>query len=299
MRSRFVALTLIWGASFLFIKVGVEALAPLQVAFARMLFGALTLVAIALARREKLPREPRLIAHLAVAAALANAIPFTLFAYAEQHVTSALASIGNATVPLFTLLFATFVLPDERPTFRRGLGLGIGFCGVLVVLGAWRGLAAGPDLGGMLLILVAAACYGASAVYMRRHLSYSGYSSLALSVGQLVTGVVQLGIVLPFATHVPEHLPLRVLASVFALGAFGTGIAYVLSYGLIKIAGATVASTVTYFIPIVSIAIGVVGLGEHLAWNAPLGALIIVAGALLSRSDGGVRLAPQRMRLRG
>jgi drug/metabolite transporter (DMT)-like permease len=299
MRSRFVALTLIWGASFLFIKVGVEALAPLQVAFARMLFGVLTLVVIAVARREKLPREPRLWGHFFVTAALANAIPFTLFAYAEQHVTSALASIGNATVPLFTLLFALFVLPDERPTWRRGLGLGIGFVGVMVVLGAWRGLAAGPDLGGMLLILVASACYGLSAVYMRRYLSSSGYSSLALSVGQLLAGLVELAIVLPFATRMPAHLPLRVLGAVFALGAFGTGIAYVFSYGLIKIAGATVASTVTYFIPIVSIAIGVVGLGEQLAWNAPVGALIIVGGALLSRSGPPLRVVAPPIRLRG
>jgi drug/metabolite transporter (DMT)-like permease len=299
MRARFVALTLIWGASFLFIKIGVEALAPLQVAFGRMFFGALVLVAVALARRERLPREPRMWLHLMVAAALANSIPFTLFAVAERQVSSALASIGNATVPLFTLTFALFFLPDEWPTWRRSLGLGIGFAGVLVVLGAWRGLAAGPDLMGMLLILIAAACYGLSAVYMRRYLSSTGYSSLALSVGQLGAGTLQLLVVLPFATHLPQHLPLRVFTAIFALGTFGTGIAYVLSYGLIRLAGATVASTVTYFIPIVSIAIGVLGLGEQLAWNAPVGALIIVGGALLSRSEPGLRVAPAPVRLRG
>ncbi|MGZ3426553.1 MAG: DMT family transporter [Polyangia bacterium] len=283
MRSRFVALTLIWGASFLFIKIGVEALAPLQVAFGRMLFGSLTLLAVAIVRREQLPKEPRVWGHLIVAATLANSVPFTLFAYAERHITSALASIGNATVPLFTLLFALLLLPSERPTWRRSLGLTVGFVGVLVVLGAWRGLVAGPDTSGMMLILVAAACYGLSGVYMRRYLSSTSYSSLALSVGQLGAGALQLALVLPFATHWPHVLPGRVLGAVFALGAFGTGVAYVLSYGLIRLAGATVASTVTYFIPIVSILIGVVGLGEHLAWNAPVGAAVIVAGALLSR----------------
>jgi drug/metabolite transporter (DMT)-like permease len=292
MQSRFIALTLIWGASFLFIKVGVEALAPLQVAFARMLFGALTLIALAAARRERLPREWRIWAHLAVAAALANSLPFTLFAYAERHITSALASIGNATVPLFTLGFALLLLPTERPTLRRAVGLAIGFGGVLVVLGVWRGVTAGPDTMGMLLILVAAASYGLSGVYMRRYLSQSAYSSVALSVGQIAVGAVELGVVLPFATHVPHHLPLRVIAAMVALGAFGTGIAYVLSYGLIRLAGATVASMVTYFIPVVSIAIGVVGLGEHLAWNAPVGAVIIVAGALLSRTPPAPSAAP-------
>jgi drug/metabolite transporter (DMT)-like permease len=299
MRSRFVALTLIWGASFLFIKIGVEVLAPLQVAFGRMFFGALVLVAVALARRERLPRGFRMWLHLAVAASLANVIPFTLFAAAERHVSSALASIGNATVPLFTLSFALFFLPDERPTWRRSLGLGIGFAGVLVVLGAWRGLMAGPDVGGMLLILIAAACYGLSGVYMRRYLSSTGYSSLALSVGQLVAGTLELALILPFATHLPERLPWHVVGAIFCLGTFGTGIAYVLSYGLIRLAGATVASTVTYFIPIVSIAIGVLGLGEQLAWRAPVGALIIVGGALISRSEPGLRVAPAPVRVRG
>ncbi|HEX6836215.1 MAG TPA: DMT family transporter [Polyangia bacterium] len=298
MRSRFLALTLIWGASFLFIKVGVSALAPMQVAFGRMAFGAATLLLWSAARRERLPREPRVWGHLAVAAALANSIPFTLFAYAEQHVSSALASIGNATVPLFTLLFALFFLPSEYPTLRRTLGLAVGFGGVFVVLGAWRGLSLGPDRAGMLLILIATACYGMSGVYMRRFLSMTSYSSLALSVGQLVVGVIELGVVLPFATHMPHHVPLRVFGAIFALGAFGTGIAYVLSYGLIRLAGATVASMVTYFIPVVSILIGVVGLGEHLAWNAPVGAFIIVAGAVLSRSPAPPRAIDEPLRAR-
>ena len=285
MRSRFLLLTLIWGASFLFIKIGVEALAPLQVAFGRMMFGSLALIAITIARRERLPREPRVWAHLAVAAALANSLPFTLFAYAERQVSSALASIGNATVPLFTLLFALLLLPSERPTLRRTVGLAIGFAGVLVVLGVWRGVTTGPDVAGMALILIAAASYGVSGVYMRRYLSSTEYSSLALSVGQLVVGSVELGVLLPFATTMPHHLPARVVVAIFTLGTFGTGIAYVLSYGLIRLAGATVASTVTYFIPVVSIVIGVVGLGEKLAWNAPVGAVIIVAGALWSRTS--------------
>jgi drug/metabolite transporter (DMT)-like permease len=285
MRSRFLLLTLIWGASFLFIKIGVEALAPLQVAFGRMMFGSLALIAVTLARRERLPREARIWAHLAVAAALANSLPFTLFAYAERQVSSALASIGNATVPLFTLLFALLLLPSERPTVRRTVGLAVGFAGVLVVLGVWRGVTSGPDVAGMSLILIAAASYGLSGVYMRRYLSTTEYSSLALSVGQLVVGSLELAVLLPFFTTTPHHLPARVVGAIFALGTFGTGVAYVLSYGLIRLAGATVASTVTYFIPVVSIAIGVVGLGEKLAWNAPLGAVIIVAGALWSRTS--------------
>jgi drug/metabolite transporter (DMT)-like permease len=290
MRSRFLALTLIWGASFLFIKIGVEALAPIQVAFGRMAFGTLTLLAATVARRERLPVNGRLLAHMFVAAALLNTIPFTLFAYAEQHIPSALASIGNATVPLFTLLFALFFLPDERPTVQRTVGLVIGFAGVLVVLGAWRGFAVGPDLTGMLLILVAAACYGLGGVYLRRNLSSTGHSSLGLSAAQLLVGTLQLAVLMPLMSKVPAHLPARAVLAIFALGAFGTGIAYLLQYGLIRSSGATVASTVTYFIPLVSILLGVVLLGERLAWNAPVGAAIIIAGALVSRRTPKVDL---------
>ena len=282
MRSRFVALTLIWGSSFLFIKIGVAVLAPLQVAFARMMFGSLTLLLIAFVRRERLPSQPRVWMHLAVVGLLANALPFSLIAYAERHVSSALASIGNATVPLFTLLFALSLLPSERPTWRRTVGLGVGFAGVLVVLGAWRGLGHDPDTIGVSVILVAAACYGLSGVYIRRHLSSTSCSSLALSAGQILVGTAELALVVPFATHAPAHLPLRVVAAMFALGAFGTGIAYVLSHGLIRRAGATVASMVTYFIPVVSITLGVLVRGERLAWNEPVGAVVIVAGALFS-----------------
>lgn len=283
MRSRFVALTLIWGSSFLFIKIGITALAPMQVALARMTFGALTLLAILLVRRDRLPAQPRIWGHLAVVGVLANAVPFSLFAYAERHVSSALASIGNATTPLFTLLFALLFLPSERPTWRRTVGLAVGFCGVLVVVGAWRGLAQNPDALGIAIILGAASCYGLSGVYIRRHLSSTSCSSLALSAGQIAVGAVELGLVVPFVTRAPAHVPARVVAAMFALGAFGTGAAYVLSHGLIRRAGATVASMVTYFIPVVSIALGVLVLGERLTWNEPVGAVVIVAGALFSR----------------
>ncbi|MDB4967333.1 MAG: EamA family transporter [Myxococcales bacterium] len=283
MRSRFLALTLIWGASFLFIKIGVEALAPIQVAFGRMAFGTIALLLATAVRKERLPGSLRVWAQLFVAAALLNTVPFTLFAYAEQRIPSALASIGNATTPLFTLLFALFMLPDERPTAQRTVGLVIGFAGVMVVLRAWRGLSAGPDVSGMLLVLAAAACYGLGGVYLRRNLSSSGYSSLALSAAQLLVGTLQLIVLVPLLSTTPAHIPTRAILAIFTLGAFGTGVAYLLQYGLIRTAGATVASTVTYFIPIVSIILGVLLLGEHLAWNAPVGAAIIIAGALVSR----------------
>src|SRR5919202_3509021 len=154
----FVLLSAIWGASFLFIKVGDRALAPLQVAFVRCALGALALVAILLARRDRLPRERRLWAHLFVVALLFNSVPFGLFAWGETEVSSVVAGIANATTPLNVLLVSLAVLPTERPTRDRVLGLALGFLGVAVVLGPWRDI--GGQLLGYLACLAAAACYG-------------------------------------------------------------------------------------------------------------------------------------------
>jgi drug/metabolite transporter (DMT)-like permease len=282
-KVRFTLLTLIWGASFLLIKIAVEAFAPLQVALGRVALGTLALLVVLGTRRERLPTEPVVWLHLAAAALLLNVVPFTLFAAAEQSISSALAGICNATTPLFTLLVAIVALPDERPTPRRWLGLGIGFAGVLIVLGVWSGLGGGEDAGGALLVLGASACYGAGWAYIRRFLSGRRHSSLALSAGQLVAGTAELALITPLLTAAPSHAPAGPLMAIVALGVLGTGVAYVLQYGLVRDVGATVASTVTYFIPVVSVVIGVLLLDEQLAWHAPVGAAIIVAGALVSR----------------
>jgi drug/metabolite transporter (DMT)-like permease len=284
MRIRYLLLVAIWGASFLLIKIGLEALAPLQVVLGRMAFGAAALLAVTVVRRVPLPREPRLWGHLFVVATLSNTVPFALFAYAEQRIPSAVASICNATTPLFTLLIALFALPTERPTARRGIGLVLGFVGVAVVFGAWSAATARPDPIGVLLGLGACICYGLGAVYLRRRLSATPYSGLALMAVQLFIGTVQLAVVTPLATAMPAHLPVDVVLAVVVLGVLGTGAGYVFQYALIRGAGPTVATTVTYWIPVVSIGLGVAALGEHVAWNAPLGAAIIIAGAILSRT---------------
>ena len=215
MHSRFLALTLIWGASFLFIKIGVEALAPMQVAFGRMFFGARHAARhFARAPRAPAARAARLGAPVRRRHARQLRCRSRSSPTPSAPSSSALASIGNATVPLFTLLFALLLLPSERPTLRRGLGLAVGFVGVLLVLGAWRGLTTSPDTPGMLLILIAAASYGASGVYMRRYLSTTSYSSLALSAGQIGVGALQLA----SCCRSPRSMPRAPAAAVVACG---------------------------------------------------------------------------------
>jgi drug/metabolite transporter (DMT)-like permease len=286
-RARFFTLAVIWGLSFLFIKEAVQALAPLQVVAGRMVIGAAALLAFLAARSERLPRGIRTWAHLSVAATLNNMLPFTLFAYAEQRIGSALAGICNASAPLFAAVVALAALPDERLTRRRGLGLLLGFCGVFLILGAWDGLA-GHDPTGTLLALAGGLCYGVGFPYTRRFLTGSGNSSLSLAAGQLLCGSAVLAVLTPVLTSAPTRLPAASVLSVVALGALGTGVAYILNYGIIARAGATVAATVAYLMPLVSVLAGVAVLGERLAWNQPAGAAVIIAGAALAQTRARV-----------
>jgi drug/metabolite transporter (DMT)-like permease len=280
-RARFVLLALAWGTTFLFIKIGDEALSPLEVTLGRLLVGTAMLSAIVAARGERLPRGARTWGHLAIAAVLLNVVPFSLFAYGERHVSSVLAGIWNATVPLFTLPIAVLMLSDEHVTARRVTGLAVGFAGVLVVLGFWRGLGA-TSLGGNLLCLGAAASYGLGFPYARRYLAGRREGPLALATAQLLCATVELAIFAPLFARAPDGLGAKQVLAVLALGVFGTGLTFVLNYSLIRDVGATVASTVTYAIPIVSTLAGVLVLAEPLRWNQPVGAAMILAGAALT-----------------
>lgn len=179
-RVRFGVLALIWGFSFVFIKVGTEGFAPFQVTFGRLLFGTAVLAVALVVKRDRLPRGARVWGHLTVAAFLLNALPFSLFAYAELTIPSTLAGICNATTPLWGMLLSLVALSEDRPTRVRAAGLGIGFMGVLTVLGAWQGFS-GVDVTGTALALLASFSYAVGWIYVRRTLSGTGVSNLSLA----------------------------------------------------------------------------------------------------------------------
>ncbi|PWI45681.1 DMT family transporter [Streptomyces sp. ICBB 8177] len=282
-RIRFAALSLIWGFSFLFIKVGTEAFAPLQVTLGRMVFGTAVLGAVLVARRERLPRGGRVWGRLTVAAFLLNALPFSLFAYSELTIPSTVAGICNATTPLFSMALSLVALSEDRPTRRRFAGVAIGFAGVLTVLGVWQGFS-GQDPVGTGLALTAGLSYAVGWIYVRRTLAGTGGSSLSLSTGQLLAGTVQLAVVTPLFTSLPHSFPLPSVLSVVALGALGTGFAFLTQYGLVQEAGPTIATMVTYLIPVIATAAGALLLHERLTWNEPVGAVVILVGAALTQT---------------
>lgn len=281
-RVRFAILSVIWGFSFLLIKVGTEAYAPFQVALGRVFFGALALLAVLLIRREPLPRGRRTWAHLTVAALLLNTVPFSLFAYAELTIPSSLAGICNATSPLWGMALSLVALSEDRPTRRRVAGLGLGFLGVLTVLGAWQGFS-GLDAKGTALALLAALCYPVGWIYVRRTLASTPGSPVALTGAQLILSTLQLALVSALFTSAPTSFPLWPTLSVIALGALGTGMALQMQYGLVTEIGPTTAQMVTYFIPVIATTAGVLLLNEQLHWNTPVGAAIVLAGAALTQ----------------
>ncbi|WP_091551494.1 DMT family transporter [Micromonospora pattaloongensis] len=294
----FLALGAIWGSSFLFIKIGVRELHPVYVTLGRVAAGALTLLVVLAVLRDRLPRDPRLWLHLAVVAAIGVALPFTLFGYGEQlGVASMLAGIWNATTPLVVLPMAVLVFGTERMTARSATGMVLGFVGVLVVLGVWQGVG-GAQFTGQLLCFGAAACYGVAIPYQKRFIAAGRESGVALSAAQLLLATAQLAIVAPLvagAPPAPTRLSADVVASVLALGALGTGLAFVINLRNIRLAGASTASTVTYLIPVFAVLIGVTALDERLTWHQPVGAVIVLAGVAVSQGLLGRRrraLAP-------
>ncbi|MET7517791.1 DMT family transporter [Streptomyces sp. NPDC005480] len=282
-RVRFGVLSLIWGFSFLLIKVGTEGYAPFQVTLGRLAFGTAVLAVAMAVKRQRLPRGLRTWGHIAVAALLLNSLPFSLFAFSEQTIPSTLAGICNATSPLWGMALSLVALSEDRPTRRRVAGLGIGFLGVLTVLGVWQGFH-GLDLAGTAMALLASLSYPIGWIYLRRTLAGTGHSNLSLSGAQLLMATVQLAVVTPVFTTLPAHFPVVPLLAIVALGALGTGLAFLIQYGLVAEVGPTTAQMVTYFIPVIATAAGVALLGESLTWSTPIGAVIVLAGAALTQS---------------
>ena len=295
----FVALGAIWGCSFLFIKLGLASFTPVEVAFGRLAIGATVLVVIARATGTPLPRRRSTWGHLAVVALLFCSIPFTLFAWGETQVSSILAGIINSFTPLMVLAVVLAAFPEQRPGPERVVGLGVGFVGVLVVLGAWNGLGAG-ELAGVAACLGAVLCYGIAFPYTRRYLAPTGEPPVAIATGQVVLGALFLvpvvagaalagggGVMLPIAPST--------VVGMLALGALGSGIAYLLSTRIVLQAGATTASSVGYITPLFSVLAGSLVLGEPLAWYQPVGGAVVLLGVAISQ--GRLRLSlPARLR---
>lgn len=278
----YIALGIAWGCSFIFIKQGLHFLTPFGVAFGRCALGAITLLVIVRIRGQRLPREKSTWFKLWIVALLLNVFPGVLFAYAEVRVTSILAGIINAATPLTTLIVILLLFRDEKPKNYQLLGLLFGAVGVATVLGAWRGLGHN-SLVGVIALLAAVTCYGFSFPFTRKYVLPLGLRPDVMATTQITVASITL---LPFflyngISH-DQFKPIPIL-SMLALGAIGTGIAYIWNFQIITAAGSSIASTVTYITPLVAVIVGVIFLGEGITWNEPVGAALVVLGAAISQ----------------
>lgn len=279
----YIALGIVWGCSFIFIKLGLEFLTPIGVAFGRVSLGALTLVLWARFKGIALPTGRIMWIHLWVVALLLNVIPGILFAVAETEVTSILAGIINAVTPLMTLLAIMIAFREEKPKSYQVIGLLIGFGGVLTVLGAWQGLGENPA-GAVIALLCAVSCYGISFPYSRKFVLPKKLKAESLAAGQLLMGAITL---LPFylldGIAKDYYRPGPVFA-MLALGILGSGFAYIWNFKIMEAAGSAIASTVTYVTPVVAVIVGIIFLGEGITWYEPVGGLVVLLGAAISQN---------------
>jgi drug/metabolite transporter (DMT)-like permease len=269
-------LAFIWGWSFLFIKIAVEGLTPTTVAWARIALGAAALHLFLRHQHLRLPRDRTTRRHFAVVAVFGNMAPFSLLAWAEEDITSALTSVLNASTPLFTAIFAAVALRERlRPV--QVFCLLVGISGVTLAAGLGASDLHGSSLTASLAGVAAGAFYGIGFTYMRRHLT--DIPPLVAATGQLSAGALLLAPV-ALVTSVNDGFALTPgrAGAVILLGAVGTGVAFVLNYQLVGQVGATRASLVTYLVPVVAITVGVVVLGEPFEWRLLLGAALTIGG---------------------
>lgn len=284
-----IALSVLWGGSFLFAKIAVTHVPPLVVVWLRVCIAAAILLALLPAFGVKLPRDGRFWRDVAIMGMLNNVIPFTLIFWGQQEIGASLAGILNATTPFFTVLLAHALTRDERITGAKLAGLLIGIAGVAAMIGpdALKGLG-GAGLAAtlaQLAMLGAAFSYGCANIFGRR---FRDRPPMALAAGQLsLSALIVTPVIL--ATQAPWTLPVppaEAIAAIVALAVASTALAYVIFFRILGKAGATNMALVTFLVPASAILLGVLILGESLAPRHLLGVLAIVCG--LAAIDGRV-----------
>lgn len=289
---KFFALAVIWGSSYLLMKVGLEAMDGVQVAALRLVCAAAVLVPLLAISGQRLPQGWAAWKHICVSGTLLCSLPWTLFAVGEERVTSSITGIANATTPIVAVLAGMVLLRSERVGVRRLCGVGIGFCGVVLISAPWS-LQQGPDPIGLTMVLIASASYGLGWTYVRRFMAGIDAGGLGLPTAQIVLATAQMPIVLgiwwlawgdgsatPVSLHTTESVAVPLLAVIF-LGIVGTGLGQVMQYDVVRAAGATVASSVAFVIPVVAVTLGVLVLGESVGALALIGGVAILVAALL------------------
>jgi len=271
----FILLGAIWSSSFMWIKIAVQEIGPVTLVAFRVLFGLLFGIAVIFIQRTPWPRTFKIWFPLLLLGLTNVAIPFLLISWGEKSIDSAVASILDATVPLFTILIAHFLLQDDKMTLPKVLGLLIGFAGVIVLMSKDIDASSGSLLG-QGAVIIASAFYAGSSVYVRK--TTVDTPGILRSAGPLVsaTAIMWLGAALFENPIKVPQIGITWVALLF-LGIFGSGLAFVLAYYLIHEIGPTRTTMVTYLFPLGGVILGTTFLSEALTWQLITGAILIVS----------------------
>ena len=285
----FLALGFLWGSSYLFIKIGVDhGLQPFTLIMFRLGIGFVLLASVVAWFREPLPRDPRMYGHLFVMGVVNIAIPFTLITFAEQAVSSSLASVINSAVPLFVIVIAALFLRGEQITVNRLVGLAVGFVGVAILVGLDVTNLGSADTLGELALVGATISYAIGGVYSKAHVH--GLRPMIPAVFQVFFGLVVISVLAFLTEHPFAVVPApEALFAVVWLGLLGSGLAYLSYFRILQNWGATRASMVAYLLPVYGIALGALVLQEPIAPSTLLGTALVIGGIALVNSRFGTR----------
>lgn len=288
----FWAVALIWGSSFLFIRIGVEQVTPFQLVFIRTGMAAVGLNIVVYLRGKRLPTDSKGIRDLLVLGVVNTVFPFALITWGETHIESGLAAVLQGTAALFTLVVAHFVFADERITLRKLAGLIIGFLGVVILASrstqdettSTTSVDGTLHLLGQLSIVAASLCYAIGGTYSRKaiqsRLEPIVVAAGAMTVAAIITGVIAYAAPLlggPAPTPLDTLRP-DVLNALITLGLLNTFVAYLMFYSIVAALGAARASMVTYVIPAVGLTLGAIFLKEQVDIRLLIGAAMIIGG---------------------
>lgn len=287
-------LSLIWGSSFLWIKIALVEIGPFLLVALRMLLGIVGLLAVAAVTRPIWPRDRRVWLSLTFLGIINNALPYVLISWGEQYIDSAVAAILNSTTPLFTMVIAHFLLSDDRMTRSRSLSLLMGFSGILILFsrdtsGGFQG-----SLLGMGAVLLAVVSYAFASVYARR--TTKGFAPAVQAMVPLLGADLILWAITPLV-EAPLAIPRMPLTwvAIFWLGILGVSAAYLLYFYLLHSVGPTRTVLVTYTFPLVGVALGVIFLNERLDWHLLAGGALVVSSIIVVNQKSPTRArSPQR-----
>ncbi len=283
-------LSILWGGSFFFIEVAVTEVSPLTIVLSRVGLAALFLLGFVYLTGRKMPRKAKIWGGFLVMGALNNLIPFSLIVWGQTHIQSSLASILNATTPIFSVILAHLLTRDERLTINRGVGIVTGWIGVTVLIGIDSSMSMDVHFLGQIAILGAAFSYACAAIYGRR---FHGIDPIIVATGMLIGSTIMM-IPIVFIFETPWNLTPSAITwgALIGLSLISTSLAYIIYFRILATAGATNLLLVTFLIPVSAIFLGVMVLGEKLLWDDIGGMGLILVGLLVI--DGRMLKFPRK-----